>query len=137
MVIAKMPYEAYRVFLAKEKVNTLTGKIFKSGMRKDESDAFRHFVWSVLLAQDIGVEKAQIFLTAHEQDSTQDQSEKKMDEYNNKQGISFFLDYKKSASKEILELDKIEAEALNRLKKKKLKVLKSRFKQIPEGYYSK
>lgn len=137
IVIAKMPYQAYKVFLAKEKINKLAGNIFKKTQRKDESDAFRHFVWSCWLAEEIGLEKAKIFLMAHEQDSTQSKAEKEMDLYNNEQGLLYFKEYKKKSKGRPLELDKIEGEALNRLRAKKLKILVSRFEKIPGGYYSK
>lgn len=132
LIISKMPYEAYKVFLAKERVDKLTNKIFKKSRSQDESDAFRHFVWSVLLAQELGVDKAKSFLIAHEQDSTQSKNEKDMDLYNNDQGISYFI---KNKNKKI-ELIDIEREALDRLRKKKLKVIRPQFKKIPGGYYS-
>ncbi len=135
VVISKMPYEAYKVFLAKEKVDRLVVNIFKKPSRKDESDAFRHFVWSTLIAQEIGIKKARIFLTAHEQDSTQSKSEKDMDVLNNNAGLTYFTNSSKKNNK--LELIDIEEEALERLRQKKLKVLKPKFKKIPGGYYSK
>lgn len=135
VVISKMPLEAFKVFVAKEKVDKLTIKIFKKANRKDESDAFRHFVWSALLANELGVKKARIFLNAHEEDSTQSNQEKKMDIQNNSEGLSFFIKSKKSGRS--LELDDIEKEALSRLRQKKLNVIKPRFKKIPGGYYSK
>ncbi len=134
-VIAKMPYDAYRVFVNKEKVDKLTSQIFKSPGRKDESDAFRHFVWSVLLAQELGSDRARTFLDAHEVDSTQSRQEKEMDLFNNDQGLKFFADRKKAGK--VPELNEIEKEALTRLRQKTLKVLTPRYKDIPGGYYSK
>lgn len=133
IAITKMPYESYKVFKAKQKVDKLTVKIFKNPGRKDESDAFRHFVWSVLLAQDLGTTKAQIFLNAHEEDPTQSKKEKEMDLFNNEQGLTFF----KAKADLDLELSQIEKEALTRLKQKKLKVLEPKLDKIPGGYYSK
>ncbi len=134
VVISKMPYEAWKVFLAKEKADKLTLNIFKHSNRRDESDAFRHFLWSTLLAQELGIKKARIFLSAHEEDSTQSKAEKEMDIFNNDQGLTFFTSLKK---KDSLDIRDIEKEALLRLRNKRLKVLKSRFKIIPGGYYSK
>lgn len=135
MVIAKMPYEAFKVFLAKETVDKITNKIFKNPGRKDESDAFRHFAWSFLLAQELGPKQAEIFLTAHEEDSTQSKQEKEMDLFNNKQGLEFYEENKKMGKS--LELNNIEKEALTRLKNKKLRVLTPRYEDnIPGGYYS-
>ncbi len=135
VIITKMPYEAYKVFIAKEKVDKITSQIFKNPGREDESDAFRHFVWSFLLAQELGPDKALLFLNAHEEDSTQSSPEKDMDIFNNKQGLDFYKSIKKSGQS--LEIDKLEKEALARLKQKKLKVLKPRYSDnIPGGYYS-
>lgn len=77
IALSKMPYEAYKAFIAKEQTQKLTKNIFQNPKRGDESDAFRHFVWSCLLAESIGVKKAKTFLLAHEEDSTQSSSEKK------------------------------------------------------------
>lgn len=134
-IVAKMPYEAYKVFVAKEKVDKLTSQVFKNPGRKDESDAFRHFVWSVLLVQEIGTDKARMFLEAHEIDTTQSNQEKEMDLFNNDQGIKFSVENKKNGKS--LELDEIEKEGLLRLRQKKLKVISPRLKEIPRGYYSK
>ncbi|MEM7645453.1 MAG: hypothetical protein AAF203_00975 [Pseudomonadota bacterium] len=134
-MVSKMPMDAYRVFVAKEKVNKLTEKIFKNPNRMDESDAFRHFVWSALLTHEMGKEKAKLFLDAHEEDSTQSSVEKKMDMQNNKSGIEFALGSKKNKDK--FDLAKIEKEALERLRRKKLKVIKPQLAEIPGGYYSK
>ena len=134
-VVSKMPYEALKVFVEKERADNLTEKVFKSPSKNDESDAFRHFVWSVLVAKEIGEDKAKIFLNAHEEDSTQTSAEKQMDLANNSTGLEFFSKSKKANVR--LDLNEIEKEALNQLRDKKLKVLESKYKQIPGGYYSK
>ncbi|HAG91689.1 MAG TPA: hypothetical protein DCL41_07445 [Bdellovibrionales bacterium] len=113
----------------------MTERIFGEQGKNDESDAFRHFAWSALLVKEIGLEKARLFLLAHEQDPKQPLHEKEMDTENNKKGLLFAAERLKN--KKSLNLDKIEKEALKRLKAKKLKVLKSSRKKIPEGYYSK
>lgn len=59
-----------------------------------------------------------------------------MDLYNNQKGIDFYLSYKKKNKHAALEIHKTEKEALNQLRTRKLKVIKSRFKKIPRGYYS-
>ncbi len=134
VVIAKMPLESIQVFEAKEVVDKLTSRIFKKEGKNDESDAFRHFVWSVLIAQKIGAEKAKTFLDAQEEDSTQSKQEKEMDLANNAYGLDFFKSRGKSGG--ALELDEIEKEALRRLEQKKLRVLSSTYPKIPGGYYS-
>lgn len=132
--ISKYPQDALKVYMAKKKTDELTIKVFGHTGRNDESDAFRHFIWASLLVTSVGVEKANIFLTAHEQDPSQKVNEKEMDIFNNKKGIEFAV--KQLEQKKSLELDVIEQAALQELKKGHLKVLKSSNKKIPEGYYS-
>jgi hypothetical protein len=135
VVIAKYPKEAIKVYMAKNKADELTQKLFGKEGRNDESDAFRHFVWAGLLVKEIGEEKSRIFLTAHEQDPNQPIDEKNMDMTNNEKGIAFF----KSAQKtnKALDLDSLEKQALDELKSGGLKVLSPSNKKLPEGYYSK
>lgn len=57
VAIAKMPAEAIKVFVAKERADKATEMVFKSSGKNDESDAFRHFLWSFLVAKEIGEEK--------------------------------------------------------------------------------
>jgi len=131
----KMPMEAIRVFAAKQEVDRLTDRIFQKKNKNDESDAFRHFVWSTLIAKSIGIEKAKVFLDAHEEDSTQTQNEKQMDLENNRQGLEYFKSTMSSGK--AIELDQIEKEALKRLTEKKLRVISPKYDKIPDGYYSK
>lgn len=70
-----------------------------------------------------------------EEDSTQSKQEKEMDLFNNAQGIEFFIKNKKLGEK--IELKDVEKEALSRLRQRKLKIIDSKFKKIPGGYYSK
>ncbi|MCB0407153.1 MAG: hypothetical protein KDD34_03050 [Bdellovibrionales bacterium] len=135
LVISKMPKEAFKVFLAKEKAEDLTKKIFNKSGKDDESDAFRHFVWSALVTKELGEDKAKTFLKAHEEDSTQEKNQKEMDTQNNKQGLMFVME--KVKNRQEVEIDQIEKEALLRLRNKKLKVLMPKLKKIPGGYYSK
>lgn len=135
IVISRMPFEALSVFLIKQRVEHLSEKIFKNPGREDESDAFRHFVWSVLLAQELGVSKAKVFLDAHEQDKTQTDAERRMDLANNEAGIKYFE--ATSSDSVRIEIDRAEGEALRRLRQKALVVNRPKLKQIPGGYYSK
>lgn len=134
-LIAKKPHEAYKVYIAKEKTDDLTEKIFKKSKTNDESDAFRHFVWSALLTQDLGPQIAQTFLNAHENDPSQKKTDKEMDIFNNQQGMDFIVQRQKEGKS--IELADIEKEALERLRKKTLRVNKESLKKIPGGHYSK
>lgn len=133
--ISKYPKEAIQVFAAKEKADDLTIKVFKKEGKNDESDAFRHFVWSALLVKELGVEKAKYFLDAHENDPSQPKQEKDMDIKNNQRGVDYAV--KNINDKQSLELNKIEQAALDELRNKQLVVLSPKFKNIPDGYYSK
>ena len=133
-VIAKYPKDALKVYMAKEKVDKLTEKVFGKAGQNDESDAFRHFVWSALLTKELGEKKARIFLSAHEQDPGQPEQEKSMDLSNNEEGVQFAVQKKEKGQD--WEIDSVEAEALERLRGKKLKVLTPSGKKVPGGYYS-
>ncbi len=133
--IAKYPKDALIVYEAKIKVDSLTEKVFGKAGKNDESDAFRHFVWAGLLVKELGKERAETFLAAHEQDPDQPKKEKEMDLINNKLGVDF-------SSKELkegrtIDISILEKKALESLKQGKLNILTPTKKTIPDGYYSK
>ena len=134
-IIAKYPKDALIVYKAKDTVDDLTQKVFGKAGRNDESDAFRHFIWAGLLVKELGQKRAELFLTAHEQDPGQPASERDMDIANNKMGIEFSNNELKQGNK--IELDALEKAALKALKDNRLKVLEPSNKKIPDGYYSK
>ncbi|MFM8316473.1 MAG: DUF6973 domain-containing protein, partial [Deltaproteobacteria bacterium] len=86
-LISQYPKEALKVFLAKQKAETLTAKRFKRDAEGDESDAFRHFVWAGLLAKELGSDRAKVFLDAHEAGQSEDSAERAMDLANNRAGL--------------------------------------------------
>jgi hypothetical protein len=131
----KYPKDAVFVYEAKQKADRLTDQVFGKAGRNDESDAFRHFVWASLLTQKLGEEKARFFLEAHEQEPLQPKPEFEMDTANNNAGVDFVKGL--NTNDQSLELDRIEKEALTRLKENKLKVLNPSKKKLPDGYYSK
>ena len=120
-LVEKYPKNSITVFLAKELAEIRTEKRFPKGKMNDESDAFRHFVWAGLLVKEIGDEKAQEYLNAHEDNPTQPEAEKAMDLANNRGGI---LAPQSILKKGELTLEKIEAEALKQIVQKKLVILK-------------
>lgn len=134
-MITKRPMESIKVFREKQVADDLTLKVFKQQGRNDESDAFRHFVWAALITNELGLDIANEFLTAHEDEDGQPQLEKEMDIFNNNLGSDFVVNRK---NKKIpLELDEVENAAFNKLRSNQLKILKSNQKKIPNGYYSK
>ncbi len=122
---AKYPKEALLVYRAKRTAEKATERIFGRGRRNDESDAFRHFMWSGQSSKDIGVAKA--FLEAHESTSEQEPNEKQMDLANNASGIAAGERLKNESNFQ----EKLEKEALKLLKEKKLQVIKPRG-EVPE-----
>ena len=134
-MIAKHPADALKVYQAKQKADDLSLKVFKQQGRNDESDAFRHFVWAALVTKELGQEKANEFLNAHEDEISQPLREKEMDTINNNFGVEYVV--KQSGSGKPIELDQIEKMALEHLKSRELKVLTPSNKKIPDGYYSK
>lgn len=132
---AKYPTEALIVYKAKNEVDKLTLNIFKNQGHNDESDAFRHFVWAALITKELGLEKANEFLNAHEDEESQPLREKEMDLANNKSGSDYVVN--KIREGQTVELDQIEKAALEKLRANELKILNPSQKKIPDGYYSK
>lgn len=95
-------------------------KIYPTSDNKDESDACRHYVWSIFLSQEFGEKTAKIILEAHENNPNQLIDDKEMDTHNNQLGLNDFKDKK-------LKL-KAEDDILNRfkenMKNRKFKILK-------------
>lgn len=134
-LISRFPIQALKIYRAKDKADDLTIKVFKTTGKNDESDAFRHFVWSALITQDLGEKDAKMFLNAHEIEPGQSSKEKEMDLKNNEYGVEYILS-RKTIGKPI-EIKDIEVEALLRLRSGQLVVIEKKFEKIPNGYYSK
>ena len=86
-LVAKYPKEALKVFIQKEKAQSATYNKFKRDGERDESDAYRHFVWAGFLSKELGPDLAKEFLDAHEADSSGDDPDKAMDLANNRAGL--------------------------------------------------
>lgn len=124
-LIAKYPKDALSVFLAKREAVDSTKRIFKRNGHNDESDAFRHFMWSGIVTQKIGEDRAKLFLEAHEQDPNQPAAEGKMDSYNNGQGMN---EAKRLQKENTFSSENLEKAALKALRDGKLKVITPRGK---------
>ena len=127
-LIAKYPKDALSVFLAKREAIDSTKRIFKRNGHNDESDGFRHFMWSGLVTHKIGEERARLFLDAHEQDPNQPVAEGEMDSYNNGQGMSEAKRLQKDNS---FSTENLEKAALKALRDGKLNVIEPRGK-VPD-----
>ena len=66
----------------------LTKRIFGGNFRNDESDAYRHFMWSGLIRENVAHDRAEAFLNAHEADTGDPEAESQMDKSNNTNGIA-------------------------------------------------
>ena len=87
-LIAKYPIDALRVYQAKRAATDSTKRIFNGNFRNDESDAYRHFLWSGLIREHISHDVTGAFLNAHEADTGEPEAESLMDKSNNEKGIA-------------------------------------------------
>lgn len=94
--------------------------IFPNQDLNDESDAFRHFIWSGLLTKELGEQKAKEFLDAHEANPLQAERERQMDQFNNNRGLEASKDLTKNKN---WNLRNLETKALEELRNSKLQVL--------------
>jgi len=85
--ITSHPHHILLIKDAKELAIKETRKYFLINGRNDKSDAFRHCLWSAILAKDIGYHNALVFTNAHESDPQNPKNEKKMDLHNNSVGL--------------------------------------------------
>lgn len=99
-------------------------KIYPVSDVNDESDACRHYVWSILLAKSIGTVKAETVLNAHENNPREPKNQQAMDLANNRLGL---LDYQKMKSKQLTD-DEIKKSFIEQLKKNSLIILKQNYK---------
>jgi hypothetical protein len=127
-LIAKYPVDALKVYQAKHSATDSTKRIFRGNFRNDESDAYRHFMWSGLIREKMERNRAEAFLNAHEADTGEPDRESQMDKANNGSGIS--------AAEKLMEQGRFSKEALEReaiqaLKRGDLRVLSPAGK-VPE-----
>ncbi len=86
-LIDKYPKESIIVFVEKMRAEESSLRQFPTQKSNDEGDAFRHYIWAGLLTKELGIEMAQTFLDAHEENPLQPNDEKAMDLANNRGGI--------------------------------------------------
>ncbi len=90
----------------------------------DESDACRHYVWSILLNKTIGDKNAELVLNAHENHAREQKDQQAMDLANNRLGL---LNYQKFKHK-LKTNEEIKMSFLEELKSGKLVILKPNYK---------
>lgn len=85
---------------------TVCAGIYGKSSKNDESDACRHFYWSVLLSRKFGLKQAKTILNAHENTPDEPDDERQMDLKNNSVGMMFFKTNPKSTDAELLQFFK-------------------------------
>lgn len=91
----------------------------------DESDACRHYVWSILLSREIGDKDAEIVLNAHENNPLEPKNEQGMDLANNRLGL---LDFQRDKNRFKTDLA-IKDSFIKQLKSNKFVIIKPNYSQ--------
>lgn len=123
-LIAKYPRDAIKVYQAKRHAT----RIFGGNFRNDESDAYRHFVWSGLIREKVDRARTEAFLNAHESNTGEPDRKSQVDKSNNEKGIT--ASEKLIAERKFSQTN-LEKEAIQALKRGELNVLSPRGK-VPE-----
>jgi len=96
-LVVRYPLDAASVLSTAIEAENASNAYFKGeDQHNTKVDAFRHFIWAGLAANDIGTESAREFLTAHEDIPKNPTHEKEMDLKNNDEGFGFFQNYQGS-----------------------------------------
>ncbi|MFN7904357.1 MAG: DUF6973 domain-containing protein [Pseudobdellovibrionaceae bacterium] len=127
-LVEKNPEDALIAFFQKTRAEWSSGRNFPEQGHNDEGDAFRHFIWAGLLTKELGPEKTKEFLSAHEANPLQPDSERDMDQFNNEKGAS---SAQSLISNKKWSIENLEKSGLDSLRSKDLKVLNPGLK-IPE-----
>lgn len=119
-LVVKNPKQAFAVYKLKGRAEDSTERNFPNQDLNDESDAFRHFVWSGLLTKELGRKKAKEYLDAHEVNPLQSERERQMDTFNNERG--------QAAAETLIKNNKwseraLESKAIKELQNKQLIVM--------------
>ncbi len=127
-LVEKNPEDVLTAFIQKTRAEWSSGRNFPEQGLNDEGDAFRHFIWAGLLTKELGPEKTKEFLSAHEANPLQPDSERDMDQFNNGKGAS---SAQSLISNKKWSIENLEKSGLDSLRSKDLKVLSPGLK-IPE-----
>lgn len=121
LFVLKHPMDAFKIYEASQKAIQATWNKLKSShhYEDDNTDAFRHFMWSGLVAREIGAEEAKEYLDAHEDFPKNNPEAKAMDLFNNGKGIEYSKQYNGSD----FENDLIQA-GLRKIKERELRWIK-------------
>ncbi len=118
------PVDALNAYAQSHKAIASTWKYFGRNADRDESDAFRHFLWAGLLFQHLDESLTTDYLAAHEQilpsASAVDRASSEMDRYNNAAGLQVA---KELAKRNELSLKNLEKSAYEALQLDRLRVI--------------
>lgn len=89
----------------------------------DESDACRHYVWSILLSREIGEKHAETVLNGHENNPKEPKEQQAMDLANNRLGLFNFQKNKENFKSD----EDIKKSFIDQLKKNKFIVIKPNY----------
>lgn len=116
--------DAFIVNEQRHRAVELTESVYQTSRADDESDALRHFFWSFFVCRELGADKAQSFLDAHESCAPRNKYTK-MDRFNNSIGIENCIRMREGDE---VGDEKVLEEGLRLIKEKKLIVEKPRKK---------
>ena len=94
------PIQAAKIYNLSQTAVSLTKEYYGNSGHNDNSDAFRHCLWSALITREYGASTAKTWTDAHESTTPTTQSEKlenQMDLYNNSVGRSLSVSGKSNA----------------------------------------
>ncbi|PIT99476.1 MAG: hypothetical protein COT74_10780 [Bdellovibrionales bacterium CG10_big_fil_rev_8_21_14_0_10_45_34] len=123
LFILKHPLDAVKIYQAAQRALQATWNTFSISFEDNEADAFRHFVWSGIIALEIGAAKAKEFLDAHEDFPENKSDSKNMDLFNNRLGIEYAGKYHGKNFEQDLKkagLDKIRSGELKWIERKQI-----------------
>ena len=126
-LILENPPKALGINKAKIRALELTKKYFGNNRANDESDAFRHFIWSDLSVKETDGLYANKFTNAHESCITEDVV-REMDLQNNQRGITTARKLKEEGK---LTEENLVQEALKQIQSGKLIIVKPSGIKIP------
>ena len=124
-LIKLYPRQAEMAVGVKFEVEKMTVDRFGRNTKKDESDAFRHFVGAGLLYKRLGPELAEKFLAAHETGPGNTKAERQMDKDNNALALKVAAEMDKKGE---LTPEKLAEKAMALIQSGELVVLEKRTK---------
>ncbi len=123
----KTPAKCITAYRLSWDAENLCLKKYPDSRTNDESDASRHFVWAILMAEKLNLEFAEAILNAHENNDIQPKIEKAMDLSNNRLGL---LSVQKMQNANIsIDNDKILAAFERELNANSIIIIKSRYEK--------